>query len=256
MSEITLKFHETEFAVVSMDGQSWLTSPQIGGALGYTKGSDSANKLYQGHADEFTDGMTQVVKLMTPGGYQDVRVFSLRGAHLLAMFARTDRAAEFRRWVLDVLDGQSSAVPPAPTFRISDETTYPIHEADKVVASDRAFRAGLRACRAAGMSEAAAYESARTLAKNVTGVDLIGQLKAIDAQRNPPKKPADEGARLFFAAAEAGDIPSVDIDEADGDLVMECYRNWCKENHYQVGSLEWHFKNRWYRRWKERKEIG
>ena len=33
-----------------------------------------------------------------------VRVFSLRGAHLIAMFARTPVAKEFRRWVLDILD--------------------------------------------------------------------------------------------------------------------------------------------------------
>jgi prophage antirepressor-like protein len=35
---------------------------------------------------------------------QKTRIFSLRGAHLLAMFARTKVAKEFRRWVLDILD--------------------------------------------------------------------------------------------------------------------------------------------------------
>lgn len=33
-----------------------------------------------------------------------MRIFSLRGAHLVAMFARTPKAKAFRRWVLDVLD--------------------------------------------------------------------------------------------------------------------------------------------------------
>lgn len=47
-------------------------------------------KLYSRHADEFTPSMTAVVKLQTPGGLQDVRVISLRGAHLLGMLARTD----------------------------------------------------------------------------------------------------------------------------------------------------------------------
>ena len=32
------------------------------------------------------------------------RIFSLRGCHLLAMFARTPVAKQFRHWVLDVLD--------------------------------------------------------------------------------------------------------------------------------------------------------
>jgi prophage antirepressor-like protein len=35
---------------------------------------------------------------------QDVRVFSLRGAHLLGFFAETRRAKDFRRWALDILD--------------------------------------------------------------------------------------------------------------------------------------------------------
>lgn len=40
----------------------------------------------------------------TPGQTREVRLFSARGAHLLAMFARTERAKQFRRWVLDVLE--------------------------------------------------------------------------------------------------------------------------------------------------------
>lgn len=33
-----------------------------------------------------------------------IRIFSLRGCHLLAMLARTPVAEAFRRWVLDVLE--------------------------------------------------------------------------------------------------------------------------------------------------------
>ena len=72
--------------------------------MGYAKGTISISKLYDAHADEFTDEMTAVVKLPTEGGEQDVRIFSLRGCHLLAMFARTPVAKAFRKWVLDVLD--------------------------------------------------------------------------------------------------------------------------------------------------------
>lgn len=61
-------------------------------------------KVYQQRADEFTGTMTAIVELQTPGGIQRVRVFSLRGAHLLGMFARTERAKRFRRWVLDIID--------------------------------------------------------------------------------------------------------------------------------------------------------
>lgn len=37
-----------------------------------------------------------------------IRIFSLRGAHLIAMFARTQIAKEFRKWVLDILDKEVS----------------------------------------------------------------------------------------------------------------------------------------------------
>lgn len=44
-----------------------------------------------------------------------VRIFSPRGAHLIGMFSRTAKAAAFRRWVLDVLDGYASVPVPAAT---------------------------------------------------------------------------------------------------------------------------------------------
>jgi hypothetical protein len=41
-----------------------------------------------------------------------MRVFSLRGAHLIGMFSRTAKGEEFRRWVLDQLDAlEAQAVP-------------------------------------------------------------------------------------------------------------------------------------------------
>lgn len=40
-----------------------------------------------------------------------LRIFSLRGCHLLAMFARTPVAKAFRRWVLDVIERYGDRVP-------------------------------------------------------------------------------------------------------------------------------------------------
>lgn len=109
-----LRFHSHALHIVRRDGEVWLRCPQIGDALGYSKrGGIAIDAIYKRHAAEFTDRMTQLVKLPTAGGEQEVRLFSLRGAHLLAMFARTERAAEFRRWVLDVLDAQAGGQPPA-----------------------------------------------------------------------------------------------------------------------------------------------
>ncbi|MGL4030492.1 BRO-N domain-containing protein [Hafnia paralvei] len=98
-----LTFHNTNFSYMEMAGQIWLTAAEVGEALGYSD-DKAIHRLYRKHADEFTVNMTGVVKATTPGGVQDSRVFSLRGAHLLGMFSRTTVAKEFRRWVLDILD--------------------------------------------------------------------------------------------------------------------------------------------------------
>jgi prophage antirepressor-like protein len=93
--------------VENIDG-TWLTASQIGYALQYAD-DKAVQRIYSRHADEFTVQMTGVVKVTTPSGMQEARVFSLRGAHLIAMFARTSVAKEFRRWVLDILDREVEA---------------------------------------------------------------------------------------------------------------------------------------------------
>ena len=111
-----LAFHDTTFQVVDRDGEAWLRGLQVASALGFKNPSSDLKNLYERNAAEFTEQMTQVVDLQTAGGVQKVRIFSLRGAHLLGMFARTVRAAEFRRWVLDILEG---IIVPMETGRVS-----------------------------------------------------------------------------------------------------------------------------------------
>lgn len=101
-----LSFNGTTFDVVERAGKVWLKAVEIGRALGYAD-DKAIQRIYARHADEFTNEMTAVVKLTTPSGRQDARVFSLRGAHLLGMFARTKVAKAFRKWVLDVLDREA-----------------------------------------------------------------------------------------------------------------------------------------------------
>lgn len=124
-----LTFNDVLFDVIDRNNQPWVRSPQIGEALGYTKGSISISKLYEAHADEFTDAMTAVVTLPTEGGPQETRIFSLRGCHLLAMFARTPVAKAFRKWVLDVLDMLAASDRPAPQT-VSSDTLSPSHRAE------------------------------------------------------------------------------------------------------------------------------
>lgn len=109
----SLVFQNTTFSVVDRNGQPWLRASEIAQALGYSR-SDKVGQLYERNADEFTDQMTAVIETLTLGVSETktcgvnlttkTRIFSIRGAHLLAMFARTAIAKEFRIWLLDLAD--------------------------------------------------------------------------------------------------------------------------------------------------------
>ena len=109
-----LAFQSTTFEVVDQQGQPWLRAREIAAALGYAD-EDAISRIYARRSDEFTSSMTCTVKLTVQGQDREVRIFSLRGAHLLAMFARTKIAKDFRRWVLDVLEKEGTGVSALPT---------------------------------------------------------------------------------------------------------------------------------------------
>lgn len=103
-----LTFHNIALVPAPVNDGIWLTSSDIAKALGYAS-PKSVTNIYSRNSDEFTSSMSMVIKMMTNGinnnlREKSVRVFSLRGCHLIAMFATTDKAKEFRRWVLDILD--------------------------------------------------------------------------------------------------------------------------------------------------------
>ena len=110
MTVPALVFDDTFFSVVDRDGQPWLRGAEIARALGYAR-EDAVSRIYSRKADEFSEEMSQTVNLTVSqnGGQlqREIRIFSLRGAHLLGMFASTPPAKRFRRWVLDVLEGKA-----------------------------------------------------------------------------------------------------------------------------------------------------
>ena len=117
-----LSFHDHQFSAITRNNQIWLSSKDIAKALGYAK-TNAITHIYNTNTDEFTSGMTEIVESNTSGNLKcRSRIFSLRGAHLIGMFARTKLAKEFRKWVLDILDQEIGAVtnemPPEQT------TTY------------------------------------------------------------------------------------------------------------------------------------
>jgi hypothetical protein len=103
--------------IIDHNGRPWLTAADLARALGYAD-TRSVTRIFSRHTDEFTDDMAGVVKLTTPGNPMPipVRIFSPRGCHLVAMFAHTPRAAGFRRWVLDVLEGLEASAQAGPSL--------------------------------------------------------------------------------------------------------------------------------------------
>nr|DAH75390.1 MAG TPA: antirepressor [Caudoviricetes sp.] len=118
MTNSIVKFENQDIELITVDGQPMMTLPQIVGALGASP--NQAGNLYTRHADEFTPEMTRIIKQ----GRTRVRVFNREGAWLIGMFARTPKAAAFRKWVITALaehvdgmsaNGQTALPPPAET---------------------------------------------------------------------------------------------------------------------------------------------
>lgn len=119
-----LTFNNVQLNTLTRNNQIWLSSKEIALALGYAK-TNAITHIYNTNTDEFSPGMTEIVDSTTSGNLRvRTRIFSLRGAHLIAMFARTPVAKEFRRWVLDILDREVGG----PVFTPAEPEPVPIHE--------------------------------------------------------------------------------------------------------------------------------
>ena len=136
---MALTFNGITLSPVTYQNSLWIRATELARALGYSD-TRKISHLYERNADEFTPEMTQVIEITDVpemGTLENLRrkarIFSLRGCHLVAMFARTPVAKAFRRWVLDVLDKldaeQHAAIPaPGPddftgTLSITPSTT-------------------------------------------------------------------------------------------------------------------------------------
>ncbi|EEC0863894.1 hypothetical protein AHY58_002126 [Salmonella enterica subsp. enterica] len=133
-----ITFKSQTLRTVEHGGKIWFTAATLATALEYSD-AKSVSNIYNRNKDEFTPCMTvvveninsglannaEVIKTMTSDkskGYGNLitktRVFSLRGAHLIAMFASTPVAKEFRRWLLDLIEEEAKRQQqalPAPT---------------------------------------------------------------------------------------------------------------------------------------------
>lgn len=209
-TNFSLSFHNVDFDITDIHGQPWLRGYQIGNALEYSDGAVAIAKLYDRNADEFTDSMTQVIELPTAGGKQQVRVFSLRGCHLLGMLARTKVAKEFRRWVLDVLEETllNGKISDGPAAKTTADDRTPLRQAVAALVGRKGidyssaysmihqrFNVGaIEDLPAEKLPEAVAYVHALTLHTGLTGEVLDAPPKA------KPKLPIDGNSLADIAA--------------------------------------------------------
>lgn len=115
----TLRFKDTALDVFEIEGEKYMTSKAIAQALGYSR-IDQINKLFKDNQNEFSQrnaesaflsepAMTRIVHLKTKTNVSyKLRLFNKRGAYLIAMLSKTKNAADFRKWVLDVLEGKET----------------------------------------------------------------------------------------------------------------------------------------------------
>lgn len=119
----SLCFNDFTFSPVTRDNQPWFKSSELARALGYAN-DNYVTRLYRRNEDEFSSDMTQLIENSAEiqfGSEGRSRIFSLRGCHLLAMFARTPVAKAFRKWVLDVIEQYGDRVPVAEPVTLNDE---------------------------------------------------------------------------------------------------------------------------------------
>lgn len=98
-----VQFNSQNLKLINYANQLWFTSIDIAKALNYSD-SNAITLLFSKHKAEFDEEMSQTIETIGSGNLKrKQRIFNREGAWLIGMFARTPKAAEFRRWVLKVL---------------------------------------------------------------------------------------------------------------------------------------------------------
>lgn len=103
MTNNLVQFNNHNIELIDHNGQLYMTGSQIGEVLEYEDAAKAVHNIYTNHRDEFGEDMSCTLKTRVNGINRLSRVYNREGAWLIGMFARTPKAAEFRKWVLRVL---------------------------------------------------------------------------------------------------------------------------------------------------------
>jgi hypothetical protein len=128
-----VKFNDVEVALINHNNQKYIALSQIVTALETTH--NHIAQIYTRHKSEFELDMTCLIRK----GNTRIRIFNREGAWLIGMFARTPKAAEFRKWVLKVLGAVADNLSPTDKPVIVSEHTRSLPSPKKeIVLSEKA----------------------------------------------------------------------------------------------------------------------
>lgn len=97
------KFGEIECDIYSNEEEMFMTTEQLGCCLGYAYGKQAISKILDRNNYLKDKEFSGVVKLGTPSGEQETRVFTEDGIYEVTMLAKTEKAKEFRRFIRKLL---------------------------------------------------------------------------------------------------------------------------------------------------------
>ena len=117
MNMQVVEFNHQNIELISKNNQLYMSGAQIGRVIELSQ-NDGVAKIYGRHKSEFTDEMTITIRQ----GRSTVRLYNREGAWLIGMFARTPKAAEFRKWVLKVLGTVVDNTQPDKPVIVSEHT--------------------------------------------------------------------------------------------------------------------------------------
>lgn len=97
------KFDDVECDIYSNEKEMFMTTEQLGNCLGYAYGKQAISKILDRNSYLKEKEFSGVVKLGTPSGEQETRVFTEDGIYEVTMLAKTEKAKEFRAFIRKLL---------------------------------------------------------------------------------------------------------------------------------------------------------
>lgn len=169
-----VKFNNHNIELISYNGRDYMALSQIVIALETT--AHHISQQYNRHKSEFDEEMSCLIRK----GNTRVRIFNREGAWLLGMLVRTNKAAEFRKWVLKTLRIVVDNVYPCGEVAVKEHTrSLPVCRKKEIVLSEKAkteIGGIVKACVSAEFGRLVNAGDTKTESWEVSDADLLRYL--------------------------------------------------------------------------------